>query len=280
MGKFSGCLLASDADGTLFGKDGIIAERTVKAVKRFTDEGGLFIVATGRTADAARFIVDTLEVNAPCVLANGAQLYDYENETAVWQRCLNDKELAAAESVFRSGRFDKSATELHSGRKVFVFSPTVESTEHETREKLDAVICDDSEIGSIKAVFKALITMRTEEEFTPIEDFVKANSECELKIVHTNATFGEVKYHYLEILPLGITKAVTLSELCRLKGISHDKVFAIGDYYNDLEMLEFAGVTAVPDAAPDELKEIADYVVCDCSLGAVGNFIELLEEKY
>lgn len=280
MGKFSGYLLATDADGTLFGKDGIISKRNIDAVKRFTDEGGLFIVATGRTADAARFIIEQMNVNAPCVLANGSQLYDFKSEEVVWERCLSEKELAAVESVFRSGKFPKCATEIHSGKKVYVFSPTPESEEHETREGLDAVICEDEKIGTIKNVFKGLITMRTEEEFPIIEDFVKSNAECELKIVHSTATFGEVKYHYFELLPLGITKAVPLEELGKRLGIKRENIFAIGDYYNDFEMLQFAGVSAVPEAAPDDLKKLADYVVCDCTLGAVGNFIELLFDKF
>lgn len=280
MGKFSGCLLASDADGTLFGGDGVIHKRTIDGIKRFVAEGGLFVVASGRTADAVRVFKDNLAINAPCALANGSQLYDFETENIVWQRSLSPDELAAAESVFRSGKFKNSGTELHSGKKVYVFSPTPESTELEIREGLDTVICANSEIGTVKDVFKALITMHTEEEFDGMERFIKENAKCELNIAHSSSKFGDVDYHYLEVLPLGVNKSVALEELCRIKKIERKNVFAIGDYYNDLEMLQFAGIRAVPAASPEDIKNMADYVVCDCTLGAVGNFIELLEEKY
>lgn len=280
MGKFSGCVLASDADGTLFGSDGVISKRNIDAVKRFTDEGGKFIAATGRTADAARFIYNTLNVNAPCVLSNGAQLYDYETDSPVWETYLSDGEVKPIFAVVSSPFIEKSGIEIHSGNTVYVVHPTPESTEHETRENLKTEIIDVCAAKKIKNVFKLLITVRTEEEFAPLEDFVRKSTDCELKIVHTTATFGTVKYHYLEILPFGVSKATALKELVKLQNISADKIFAIGDYYNDLEMLMMSGVSAVAAGAPDDIKHKVDYVVCDGKTGAVGNFIELLEEKF
>ena len=279
MGKFSGYLLASDADGTLLGRDTKICERNIENIKRFTNNGGKFIVATGRTADGARFMVEATDVNAPCIVANGAQIYDFEKEEIVWEMRLSDEELEAAQSVFLSGKFEHCGTELHSGSKVYVFSPTEETNIHQVAEELDAVICNDDEIGNIKGVFKALISMRSAEEFDAIEQFIRANAKCPLKIIHSTATLMGSKYDYLEILPFGASKAVALKELQRLEGEKIKKTIAIGDYYNDKEMLEFADISAVPSGAPLDLKEMADYVVCDCSVGAVGHLIEQLENR-
>lgn len=280
MGKFSGYLLASDADGTLFGHNGKISQKNIDAVKRFTDEGGLFIAATGRTADAARFIKEQLNVNAPCVLSNGTQLYDFEREEVIWKRTLSETELRAAKSVYESGLYKGAGTELHSGNKVYVFGATPESDEHEEREGLDAVKCEREYLSQVTDVHKALLTMRTEEEFAPLEEYLRSNSEVELNIAHTSATFGEVKYHYLELLPMGVNKATALEALCERLEIDRDKVLAVGDYYNDLAMLKFAKITAVPNESPEDIKELADYIVCDCVTGSVGGFIEELEKRF
>ncbi|NLA86727.1 MAG: HAD hydrolase family protein, partial [Clostridiales bacterium] len=57
-------------------------------------------------------------------------------------------------------------------------------------------------------------------------------------------------------------------------------IMAIGDYYNDLELIETAAVGAVPAGAPDDLKQCADLVVCSCENGAVADFIEYIEATY
>ena len=67
-----------------------------------------------------------------------------------------------------------------------------------------------------------------------------------------------------------------LAELC---GIPMESVAAIGDYYNDLEMLQTAGITAVPQNGPEEIQKLADVVTCHCNDGAVADFIEYLEQK-
>ena len=59
-----------------------------------------------------------------------------------------------------------------------------------------------------------------------------------------------------------------------------ENVYAIGDYYNDTELLEAAGVSVVPENAPDDLKEQADLVVGHCYQGAVADLIEEIERRH
>ena len=59
------------------------------------------------------------------------------------------------------------------------------------------------------------------------------------------------------------------------------KMFTItknSDYYNDLEMLKFADICAVPEETPDDIKEIADLVVGKVKNGAVADFIDYLSQ--
>ncbi|MCL2034037.1 MAG: HAD family hydrolase, partial [Oscillospiraceae bacterium] len=56
-----------------------------------------------------------------------------------------------------------------------------------------------------------------------------------------------------------------------------ERIAAIGDYYNDLEMLEYAGVGATVEEALDEIKGACDFVAGKCEDGAVADFIEYLE---
>ena len=54
---------------------------------------------------------------------------------------------------------------------------------------------------------------------------------------------------------------------------------AIGDFYNDLEMIKDADIGVAVAAAPDQVKAVADLVVCDVHQGAMAQLIHHLEER-
>jgi hydroxymethylpyrimidine pyrophosphatase-like HAD family hydrolase len=56
----------------------------------------------------------------------------------------------------------------------------------------------------------------------------------------------------LDILPPGCSKGAALRRLAKLRDLSPEEIVAIGDNWNDLEMLEFAGrAVVVANGAPD-----------------------------
>ena len=59
--------------------------------------------------------------------------------------------------------------------------------------------------------------------------------------------------------------------------IPHSNFCAIGNYYNDLEMIEAAGIGAVVNDSPADLKAKADYITAkDCADGALSEFIDYI----
>jgi hydroxymethylpyrimidine pyrophosphatase-like HAD family hydrolase len=83
---------------------------------------------------------------------------------------------------------------------------------------------------------------------------------------------------YYEILPKGISKGTALLKLADMLGIDRRNTVGIGDYYNDLSLVETAGVGATVEGAPKELVGAADYVAGACENGAVADLIEYLEK--
>jgi hydroxymethylpyrimidine pyrophosphatase-like HAD family hydrolase len=80
------------------------------------------------------------------------------------------------------------------------------------------------------------------------------------------------------ILQKGVSKATALAELSGHLGIEMKNTIAIGDYYNDSELLKAANYSIVPMNAPDDIKALADKIVCDHKKGAVADLIYSLEE--
>jgi hydroxymethylpyrimidine pyrophosphatase-like HAD family hydrolase len=57
------------------------------------------------------------------------------------------------------------------------------------------------------------------------------------------------------------------------------QVYAIGDYYNDLQLLAVAGCSAAPKNAPQDIQDSVDYVCCDHHEGAVADYIRYIEQR-
>ena len=85
MGKYTGILLVSDWDRTVTGPDRKVPPANTEAVLRFIAEGGLISIATGHTRVSHRSRWAELPTNAPHIVFNGAEIYDYAAERSLWQ---------------------------------------------------------------------------------------------------------------------------------------------------------------------------------------------------
>jgi hydroxymethylpyrimidine pyrophosphatase-like HAD family hydrolase len=84
---------------------------------------------------------------------------------------------------------------------------------------------------------------------------------------------------YYEQMPLGVNKGTGLKKLCEILKIKEGGFFTVGDFYNDLEMLKVADVSATVENAPEDIKEIVNFVGGRCLDGGVADFIEYLSKS-
>ena len=82
-----------------------------------------------------------------------------------------------------------------------------------------------------------------------------------------------------EILARNTHKGTAVMKLAEILGIDPSHTGAIGDYFNDFEMLKSVGIPACCGQAPKELKNISEFVACHCNKGAVADFLEYIESK-
>lgn len=82
-----------------------------------------------------------------------------------------------------------------------------------------------------------------------------------------------------EMLLEGTNKGTTVLEIADMLGIPHEHTGAIGDYFNDYDMIKSVGVPAVCGQAPQEMKDAAAFVACHCNKGAVADFLEYIENN-
>ncbi|MGL4336680.1 MAG: Cof-type HAD-IIB family hydrolase [Turicibacter sp.] len=79
---------------------------------------------------------------------------------------------------------------------------------------------------------------------------------------------------FLEFMPQNINKAYSLQKLLDHVGLDKSQLIACGDGYNDLPMIEFAGLGVAMDNAVDEVKAKANYVTASNDENGIGLVIE------
>ena len=277
MPLFENCLLASDIDGTLV-DNGYISPRNLAAIDFFRSEGGTFVLSTGRSATALGQVFAVLDksVLGPCVVLNGGMIYDYNLEKIMYSTILSDASKEYTKTV--KEKHSDIGIEVHSETNIYVLNQTAETEFHEDYELLsrEYVMFDDIKD---KIWNKVLYTCNDTHAREKLSETLGLLDDGQCFFVNT-AVVVEGKHHlYYEQLPRGTTKAKGLGELCKMLGIKSGGFFAIGDYYNDAEMLKEADVSSAPSDSPDEIKKLANFVGGSCRDGAVADFIEYLTKK-
>jgi len=81
---------------------------------------------------------------------------------------------------------------------------------------------------------------------------------------------------YIEFLPAGITKGAGLATLCQEIGLEPHETAAVGDWLNDLEMLQWVGISAAVSNAHPEIQQTARFTVASNDEDGVAEFIDVI----
>lgn len=260
-------LIVSDLDGTLIGANAKIPQRNLDALERFKKNGGNFAIATGRSVVSGALYYDSLAPNAPSVLLNGSVIYDFQTKTCIREIGLPKQAIDYLNII--AERFPKVGFEIFANDRVFCGRNNSYITAHIEREQFYCPACHPEEISQTwcKILFAA-----DPEIIDKAQQFTR-------EFVHPGVVFVKSADFYMEMLPEHADKGTGIEKLSEITGIAIQNIYAIGDYYNDEQMLKTAGKAVVPSNAPDDIKALADLVVCSCEEGAVADLIEYIEKQ-
>ena len=271
MGVFSGCLLACDIDGTLMA-NGKINPRNVEKIEYFMSEGGYFSLSTGRTVGAVGPVLSIIKKVSPSVVANGCMIYDYENKKVLDELFLPEDEYYIAKKVLDMGL--NVGIEAHSGETILNLNTTQETLDHQEYEWISGEEVTFEEASRYRWN-KVVYLFDNDKDLAAVKELI-AGEGSSSRFIDTSAVIGGRKRNYYEQFPAGVSKASELDKLKKMLKIDNGCYFAMGDYYNDLEMIKAADISAVPSETPEDIKAYADFVAGKCEDGAVADFIDYL----
>ncbi|MGC2329813.1 MAG: Cof-type HAD-IIB family hydrolase [Candidatus Acidiferrales bacterium] len=266
-------LIATDIDGTLLDSRGQLPEANVSAIAEAAAQGIEIVIVTGRRFHPARSIAEKLPCETHLIVSNGALVKSGSGETHL--RSLlpiaTARRVIEATGEFRPYQgviFDRADDRQVIFERIDwegpFMGPYLRRHRHEVAEVAPLAECLDAEdpveimfIGGCEIVRAA---QRTLEAQPHRDQYTLALTEYE-----------ERGMSMLDVLRRGVTKGAALGEWAKRRGIAPDEVMAIGDNWNDREMLEFAGIPVVMGNAVAELKSLGWRVTLsndDCGVAA------------
>ncbi len=263
MRKFDGILICTDLDGTLIRNDHSISEKNLDAIEYFKSEGGLFTFVTGRMPYTARSIRDIVKPNAPIGCINGGGIYDYENEKYIFMKSLPADHTELIDYIL--DRVEGTSVILHAPDRMYFSVSNDASEAHRISTNTPFAEADYRTFGG--EVAKVIFADSKEERLLLVAELLKAHPRAaEFDFVRSDKTL-------YEILPRDTTKGAIMPRLVEHLGIDIGRTVAVGDYYNDVDMLSSVGVgIAVANACP-EAKAAAKYTAVSNEEDAIAQVI-------
>jgi Cof subfamily protein (haloacid dehalogenase superfamily) len=242
-------LLVVDLDGTVRSRALGITPGVRAAVAQARARGVRVCVATGRMWRSAEPWVRTLGADPPTILYNGGQVLEFTTGRTLYERRLPRP--AAREALTLARAVAEVQPLLYAGDRVYAerLHPLADAyalddgLSYEVVPSLDALLGEDPH--------KVLI-IGARERIDALQDAVRQSG------IPVHAVKSEPVY--LEILPPGVSKGTALRAMVDALRVSIEETIAVGDNWNDLEMIEAAGLGVAMAHAPEGVRAKAHYV--------------------
>lgn len=281
-------LIASDMDGTLLGTKMEVLEENVKAIRFAEKQGITFMAATGRGITEAIPPLKEAGLHCPLITVNGAQAFDEHHQEIFTIDIPNQIskqimdifyhhgvyfEVATTQGVFsnsRPRRIENIAMMLANKIPHLTFKMAI---------AMASAYLDLLAVNYIEDYHKLLdhpdiqilkfITMSQEAGavLNPVrEDLTKLAQTEDIVITSSSPTNIEVNHKNAQ-------KGIAVKHVAEKMGIPLDQVMTIGDNFNDISMLQVAGVSFAMGNAEEEVKKQAKYITTDHTEAGVAKAI-------
>jgi Cof subfamily protein (haloacid dehalogenase superfamily) len=264
-------LIALDLDGTLVGDDLELRPRTTAAIRGAIAQGVSVSIVTGRMTTSALRFARPLGITDPIVGYQGAIIRAVAPpESGSLGRLLLHRPLApaAAHAAIEYSRSIGLAPHINHLERFVIQSDDPGVDDYSAFLGGRAVIVDDL-VGWVRKPVSKVISVAA----TAIPDGVleaareRFAGRAEVTISHPR---------FLEFLQPGVSKGVAVGWLARRAGVPLSAVLAVGDQFNDLEMIAEAGHGASMPHAPAAVRGAGRYVAPPLADEGVAELIEEL----
>ncbi|HZU33579.1 MAG TPA: HAD family hydrolase [Candidatus Angelobacter sp.] len=275
MNQVSIRALAVDIDGTLTDPNYQVSTQNIAALRAAHEAGIQVILATGRRHDYAMPIAQEIGVPLLLVSSNGALVRSDTGET-FYTDPLPARTAARLIQYMDKFRGHAVLTFDRKGNNALVLERFEELNQSISRwlkmnesyiqyvSPLENALTEDP----IQAMYCGRVVRMEEAQ----KRLAEADFLAEITVMKTQYDHRDLCI--LDILNRECSKGHALRRWAEENGIRREQIMAIGDNYNDVEMLEFAGLPVVMGNASEEMKQSGWKVTASNAENGVARALE------
>lgn len=249
-------LLILDIDGTIAGQSNAVSPGVCAALEAVMARGILVAIATGRMYCSAQRFRDQIRSREPIIAYNGAWIQHPETGDRLLHRPVPPERLAELlDLADHPDWVDKIDVHVYHDDRLYVREITLQTESYMARSGLPAHPVGDlrqlldrplTKLLMLCADTEAIATLLTQCQtaYPPDHLYITQSSPTFLEFTHPQASKGHAVTHLAQ----------------DHYGFDLQEVMAIGDNYNDLDMLQAVGLGIAMGDAPEAVKAAADWV--------------------
>ncbi len=269
-------MLVLDLDGTLTNTQKEITPRTREVLIELQRKGVLLVLASGRPTYGIAPLADELQMDrfGGYILSyNGGEIIDWSNGTKLYENVLPDSvvpgeiiDWSNGTKLYENVLPDSVVPQLYAAAAehqvtILTYDEQYIITEHPDDpyvgkeaflNKMEVRPCSNF-LQEVRLPLPKCLIVGDADRLIGIEAELSLALQGEISVYRSEP-------YFLELVPMGIDKAQSLAVLLQEKGLSREEMVAVGDGYNDLSMIEFAGMGVAMANAQEPVKKAADYV--------------------
>ena len=243
-----------DLDGTLLNSKKLVTDKTMEALRKFSDAGNYFSINTGRAIESAKAVYDGLELKLKGSFlcgSNGTQIYSVDEEKFLYKTGV---ELSLVPKILDlAAEYDMHCHTYNEDHIVSRWNG--ECMDYYRRVIKTPLIVTDNEMEYLSEPPSKMIAIELHDHDKQ-ERFRKALQEMvgdKLTLLYSNP-------YYMEIFPSWAGKGSAVKRLAGILGVDIRDTYAAGDEQNDISMIQAAGHGIAMINGTDAVKAAANEV--------------------
>lgn len=267
--------IAIDIDGTLLNSSGQLTKHTIDTIKKVTNQGVKVVLTSGRVTDSVKGIASMINADKHIICDNGATIVDLESDEIVFSRYIEKEtivkliEFCVTNNVYYMVFTNKEIIVKDLKHMAFAFYKQRHHLKDEATGISQIKFGGIDYIKKVKEPFTRIVICDQDRAiYNSIVNMLKRFEDIELlaaphisnKVVKDGDKDVFVSYSYAEILAKDTNKWTAIKLLTDRLGIKREEIIAIGDNFNDIEMIQNAGLGIAMNNGSPVAKEVATVI--------------------
>jgi len=243
-------MMAIDMDGTLLHDDHSLSKRNAEAIQQAAGKGVEIVLCTGRSPISTLPYLSELDLEGIVITHNGAATVASKGRKLLHEYALDGPDL---DMYIDYARKHKIHYDINTAFDLYVDDPSLLT---------DEVMHIYSQFFITPKLFPGWDGLKdpaVKLTFSGMKEVID-EVEAQLSLWTDQLQFTRSADYFIDIMHRNATKGQALKLLAEQRGIPRENILAIGNYYNDMTMIQYAGIGIAMDNSPLDVKAAADDV--------------------